>query len=40
MATLNVRLVYQVKDERVIVLVVAIGNREKSTAYHEADKHL
>jgi len=34
------RLVYQVKDERVTVLVVAIGKREKSAAYHDADKRL
>ncbi|WP_089111024.1 type II toxin-antitoxin system RelE family toxin [Vibrio casei] len=30
------RLVYQVKDERVVVFVVAIGKRDKSKAYNDA----
>lgn len=34
------RLVYQVKEEQVVVLVIAIGKREKSAVYHEADKRL
>ncbi|EGT4253905.1 type II toxin-antitoxin system RelE/ParE family toxin [Citrobacter amalonaticus] len=34
------RLVYQVKDAQVLVLVIAIGKREKSTVYQDADKRL
>jgi Cytotoxic translational repressor of toxin-antitoxin stability system len=34
------RLVYQVRDEVVMVFVVAIGKREKSAVYHDADKRL
>ncbi len=31
--TLGYRLVYQVEDERITVLVLAIGKREKSKVY-------
>lgn len=34
------RLVYQVEDELVRVLVIATGKREKSAVYHVADKRL
>ncbi|EGT3573341.1 type II toxin-antitoxin system RelE/ParE family toxin [Citrobacter amalonaticus] len=34
------RLVYQVKDAQVLVLMIAIGKREKSTVYQDADKRL
>lgn len=34
------RLVYQVQDDIITVFVVAIGKREKSAAYHEAEKRL
>lgn len=34
------RLVYQVKDAQILVLVIAIGKREKSAVYQEADKRL
>ena len=34
------RLVYQVQDERVTVLVIAIGKRERATVYKDAGKRL
>lgn len=34
------RLVYQVKDAQVLVLVIAIGKRGKSAAYQNTDKRL
>ncbi|MDT7077089.1 type II toxin-antitoxin system RelE/ParE family toxin [Citrobacter amalonaticus] len=34
------RLVYQVKNAEVLVLVIAIGKREKSAVYQDADKRL
>lgn len=34
------RLVYQVKDAQVLILVIAIGKREKSAAYQKTDKRL
>ena len=34
------RLVYQVKDAQVLILVIAIGKREKSAAYQNTDKRL
>lgn len=34
------KLVYQVKDAQVLVLVIAIGKREKSAVYQDADKRL
>lgn len=34
------RLVYQVQDAQITVLVIAIGRREKSAVYHQADKRL
>lgn len=34
------RLVYQVQDVRISVLVIAIGKRDKSAVYHDADKRL
>lgn len=34
------RLVYQVKDERVIVLVLAIGKRERNAVYKSAIKRI
>lgn len=34
------RLVYQVKDAQVLILVIAIGKRGKSAAYQNTDKRL
>lgn len=34
------RLVYQVKDAQVLILVIAIGKQEKSAAYQKTDKRL
>jgi len=34
------RLVYQVRDKVVTVFVVAVGKREKSAVYHDANKRL
>ena len=34
------RLVYQVQNEKLVVLVVALGKREKSQAYKQANKRL
>ena len=34
------RLIYQVQDEKVSVLVVAIGKRDKSEAYKDASKRV
>ncbi|WP_368543582.1 type II toxin-antitoxin system RelE/ParE family toxin [Enterobacter soli] len=34
------RLVYQVRDEVVIVFVIAVGKREKSAVYEDATKRL
>jgi mRNA interferase RelE/StbE len=34
------RLVYQVFDDRVVVVVVAVGKREDSAAYRKAGKRL
>jgi len=34
------RLVYQVFDERVVVVVVAVGKREDSAVYRKAGKRL
>lgn len=34
------RLVYQVIDSRIVVLVLAIGERDKSKAYEQAGKRL
>ncbi|EKM5719759.1 type II toxin-antitoxin system RelE/ParE family toxin [Enterobacter cloacae] len=34
------RLVYQVQDNVVTVVVIAIGKREKLTVYHDANKRL
>lgn len=38
--SLGYRLVYQVQDNVVTVFVIAIGKREKSVVYHEANKRL
>ena len=38
--SLGYRLVYQVQDNVVTVFVIAIGKREKSAVYHEANKRL
>ena len=32
------RLVYRVEDERIVILVLAIGKRERSSVYEEAGK--
>jgi len=32
------RLVYRVEDERVVVVVVAVGKRERGSAYQSASK--
>ncbi|WP_054179603.1 type II toxin-antitoxin system RelE family toxin [Trabulsiella odontotermitis] len=34
------RLVYQVREEIVVVMVIAVGKREKSAVYASADKRL
>ncbi|WP_350586898.1 type II toxin-antitoxin system RelE/ParE family toxin, partial [Pseudoalteromonas sp. RB2-MNA-CIBAN-0110] len=34
------RLIYQVHDEKVSILVVAIGKRDKSEAYKDAGKRV
>jgi mRNA interferase RelE/StbE len=34
------RLVYEVRDEEVVVLVVAIGKRERNAVYKTAAKRL
>lgn len=34
------RLVYQVQDERIVVLVIAIGKRDKEQAYSEAEHRI
>ncbi|HCM1915644.1 TPA: type II toxin-antitoxin system RelE/ParE family toxin [Salmonella enterica subsp. salamae serovar 28:r:e,n,z15] len=38
--TSGYRLVYQVQDDVVLVVVIAIGKREKSAVYRQADKRL
>lgn len=38
--TSGYRLVYQVQDDEVLVVVIAIGKREKSAVYRQADKRL
>ncbi len=35
--SIGYRLVYEVQDTRLIVLVVAIGKRDKNAVYHVAD---
>lgn len=37
---LGYRLVYQVKQHEVVVLVVAVGKRNKGDVYHESQKRL
>ncbi|GAB0110148.1 type II toxin-antitoxin system RelE family toxin [Pseudoalteromonas distincta] len=34
------RLIYQVQDEKVLILVLAIGKRNKSEAYNDAEKRV
>lgn len=38
--TLGYRLVYQVDDGRVVVLVLAVGKREKSVVYEKTKNRL
>ncbi|EAT3568436.1 type II toxin-antitoxin system RelE/ParE family toxin [Salmonella enterica] len=38
--TSGYRLVYQVQDDVVLVVVIAISKREKSAVYRQADKRL
>ncbi len=38
--TSGYRLVYQVQDDVVLVVVIAIGKREESAVYRQADKRL
>ncbi|ELH9512987.1 type II toxin-antitoxin system RelE/ParE family toxin [Salmonella enterica] len=38
--TSGYRLVYQVQDDVVLVVVIAIGKRERSAVYRQADKRL
>ncbi|KNC90983.1 type II toxin-antitoxin system RelE family toxin [Trabulsiella odontotermitis] len=38
--TAGYRLVYQVREEIVVVMVIAVGKREKSAVYASADKRL
>ncbi|HCL5273311.1 TPA: type II toxin-antitoxin system RelE/ParE family toxin [Salmonella enterica] len=38
--TSGYRLVYQVQNDVVLVVVIAIGKREKSAVYRQADKRL
>lgn len=37
---LGYRLVYQVNNKELLVLVIAIGKRENSAVYEDADKRL
>jgi len=32
------RLVYRVEDERIVILVLAVGKRERSSVYEQAAK--
>ena len=34
------RLIYQVQDEKVLILVLAIGKRNKSEAYNDTEKRV
>ncbi|MCF6264527.1 MAG: type II toxin-antitoxin system RelE/ParE family toxin [Xanthomonadales bacterium] len=34
------RLIYQVQDERLVVLVLAVGKRERNSVYKSAIKHI
>lgn len=34
------RMIYQVIDEEIVILVLAIGKREKLTAYKKAEKRI
>lgn len=34
------RLVYQVQDDRVVILILALGRRDKSKVYEDAKKRL
>ena len=36
----GIRLVYRVEDERLVILVLAIGRRERDEAYVEANREL
>ena len=36
----NLRLVYRVIDDRLIILVLAIGKRERNKAYAQAERQL
>lgn len=38
--TLGYRLVYQVDDGRIVVLVLAVGKREKSAVYKKSQRRL
>jgi mRNA interferase RelE/StbE len=38
--TSGYRLIYQVQDEKVVVFVVAVGKRDKSKAYKDANKRI
>ncbi len=33
------RLVYEVRDRQVLVLIVAVGKRERISVYRQADQH-
>jgi len=32
------RLIYEVRDQQVLVLVLAVGKRDRNAAYHHADR--
>lgn len=38
--TSGFRLVYQIKDKKMVVLVVAVGRRERNKVYKEAAKRI
>lgn len=36
--TVGYRLVYQVMEDQILVLVLAVGKRDRSAVYHKAEK--
>lgn len=38
--TAGIRLIYEVQDEKLILLVISVGKRDKSRAYREARRYL
>ena len=37
-AAAGFRLIYEVRDQQVLVLVLAVGKRDRNAAYHQADR--